>query len=129
MASLEFELTKSVLRLRPVGDVDLGVARQGLSEALTAARAAWRTNGNRSFHVLINLRESLENRSAGELRGLSEIMAGYVDVLTGRIALVVVDPLRYALSRTFEVIAESVGQTPRVFESIDEAETWLAEPA
>ena len=124
-----WELTDSVVQFRPKGEVEQETNLQGLTEALTAVRAAWRTNGNRPFDILIDLRESLENRSAGELRSLAELMAGYADVLTGRIAMVATDPLRYAFGRVFEVFSEHLGQTPRVFSDYAEAEAWLADEA
>jgi len=121
-----YELTDRVVQFHPKGEVEQEMNLQGMTEALTAVRAAWRTNGNRPFDILIDLRESLENRSAGELRSLAEFMAGYADVLTGRIAIVATDPLRYALARVFEVFSEHLGQTPRMFSDHAEAEAWFA---
>jgi len=124
-----FELTDRVVQFRPKGDVEQETNLQGVTEALTAVRAAWRTNGNRPFDILIDLRESLENRSAGELRSLAELMAGHADVLTGRIAIVATDSLRYALGRVFEVFSDHLGQTPRMFSDCAAAEAWFADEA
>ncbi len=124
-----YELSDRVVQFHPKGDVEQETNLQGMAEALTAVRAAWRTNGNRPFDILIDLRESLENRSAGELRSLAEFVAGHADVLTGRIAIVAADPLRYALARVFEVFSEHLGQTPRMFSNCAGAEAWFADEA
>ena len=79
------------------------------------------------FDIIFDIRQSTENRSANELRGIAEFIAGYADILTGRMAVVADDALRFALGRIFEVFAEHLGQKPRVFGDYEAAVTWFAE--
>jgi len=126
---LLYELTDTVLCITTEGDVDYETGLQVTGEALTAARAAWRVNGNRPFDIIFDIRKSTEERSANELRSVAEFIAGYGDVLTGRMAVVADDPYHFALGRIFEVFAEHLGQKPRVFGKYDDAEAWFSEQA
>ena len=123
---LSYALEQIILRIAAVGDVEYNTGLVVFKEALDRARELAHTSDTKHWNVIFDLRESKEDRSADELRGVAMALSQYSEILTGRLALVAADAYHYGLSRVFGVFAEQLGHEPRVFNNVEEAEAWLA---
>lgn len=124
---MSFEIKPQEIWFRTSGDVDyaegIAVLEQGLHEAQQATPS-------RRWPVVFDIRDSEENRSANELRGIAQFVAAHDGILTGRCAVLTSDALHYGLGRMFEVFSEDLGIEVQVFRDLDSLRAWLdADPS
>jgi hypothetical protein len=123
---LTYELDKRLVRIRAQGQVEYNSGLSVLKAALQAARKSSEPKGEVLWDFLLDLRESKENRSDVEIQGIAMAMAQNMDILTGRMAIVVIDPSLVGRAEMFSAFAEKLGQHPHIFATPEEAEAWLA---
>ncbi len=121
--ALDYEIRDDVLWFVTRGDVDYPGGIDTLSEAIAEVA---RRDSERRWDVVFDIRESTERRSARELRGIADFIAGHDAVLSGRCAIVAGDAFHYGLGRMFAAFSESHGISVEVVRDIDEVEAWLA---
>ncbi|MBM3290445.1 MAG: hypothetical protein FJY92_09860 [Candidatus Hydrogenedentes bacterium] len=122
---ISYETSEGVLTFLTRGEVDFAGGLQVLQRGFADAAAKSASDPSVKWHLLFDIRESTENRSSGELRGIAEIIAAHRSILTGRCALVVASPLYYGLGRVFAVFMEGFGLTVTVVHSGPDALAWL----
>uniref|UniRef100_A0A832I2W3 STAS/SEC14 domain-containing protein n=1 Tax=Eiseniibacteriota bacterium TaxID=2212470 RepID=A0A832I2W3_UNCEI len=81
-----------------------------------------------SFDLLIDARASNRAPTVAELEMRVATLAALRDRLTGRIAMVVSDDLRFGLARLLEAHLEPFGMDARAFRSVESARAWLEAP-
>lgn len=113
-----------ILTIRSVGDQTMTEGLRQMEAALDLARAHHAAAGVRC-HLLFDMRESEENKDPDELRDVTMYLAGNLDVLTGRIAVIVERGLLFGLARMFAVYGENVGLNTGVFTGGEAARRWL----
>lgn len=118
---IEYQLGDGVIRFRTTGEVEyasgLDVLRAGFGAAADRPGTRW--------GLLFDIRESAENRSETELRGIAAAVGDHRHLLTGRCAIVASDPLHYGLARMACVYLDGLGLRAGAFGSVDEAEEWV----
>ena len=122
---LTYQLDQSILRISAAGDVEYTAGLEVTKAALLDARKVTQSAGAPLWDMLFDLRESTESRSTDELKGIAMALAQNMDILTGRMAIVVIDPYMVGIAEAFSVFAEKLGQKPQVFGAPKEAEAWL----
>ncbi len=115
---LYFDLNEGVGVFRTVGDVEFEEGLRVLEAGLEAIRSADGRN-----LVLFDIRQSTENRTHDELRGIAGVTQHQLG--KGQLALVVGSELYYGLSRVFAAYAERDGLMAEVFLDMDAALQWL----
>jgi len=123
---LTYQLDQSILRISAKGDVEYATGLDVTKAALLDARKVTQSEGSPLWDMLFDVRESTETRSTDELKGIAMALAQNLDILTGRMAIVVVDPYMVGIAEAFSVFAEQLGQKPQLFGEPKEAEAWLA---
>ncbi len=118
------QLNDGILTIRSVGDQAMDEGLRQMQDAIDLARGHLEASGDRA-HLFIDLRESEENKNATDLRHVAGFLAGHLDVLSGRIAVIADRGLRFGLARMFAVYGENVGLTTMVFTVGGEARKWL----
>lgn len=120
---LTFESEGEIGVFRSVGKVEFAegmrVFEEGLREVADREPAVAR--------IRIELLESGENRSSGELRAIAGMAKKHFT--KARMALVADKALYLGLSRMFGVFAEDLGLEVEVFSTNDEANQWLNQEA
>lgn len=119
---ITFRLDGDVLRFTTTGDVAYAEGTDVLRRGFAAAAAA---DGAVKWQLLFDIRESAENRSADDLRGVADLVAMQHRLLSGRCAMLAADPLHYGLARMTGVFFEMLGLEARVFTDPAEAAAWL----
>ena len=122
--ALSYEFDGQVLRFTSEGDFDFDEGLKVLHGGLDRAREVSREQGRR-IPTLIDIRHSTEQRSSDELRQVAEAIGEAQDVLDSRLAIVVLAPHLYGLSRMFAVFADWAGVEVRIFSDPDKATQWL----
>lgn len=116
-----------MLKFVTVGSVEfaegLAVLHAGLEEARHRAKDA--PDG---WGVLFDVRESTEDRSSNDMRGIAAELGKYADVLSKRAAILVSRPVYYGMGRMFGAFTEQFGIQVRVFYHEPDAVLWLADP-
>ncbi len=125
MALLSY-LEDGILAIRSVGDQELEEGLQQMQAAIDLACNHHEATGNR-VPLLVDLRESEENKDPQDLRSVAGYLAENLDVLSGRIAVVTQRGLRFGLARMFAVYGENVGLATSVFTVAADALAWLKE--
>jgi hypothetical protein len=123
---LIYQVDQPILRFNAKGDVKYTSGLETTKRALRDAREVTQTKGEPLWNLLFDLRESTESRSEDELKGIAMALAQNMDILTGRMAVLVVDPHYVGVAAAFSVFAEQLGQEPQLFGTPEEAEAWLA---
>ena len=119
--ALLYRLQYPVLEWEAVGTVDHGQQLEVARQSFVAIEGT----GDRGWHLLIDLSRSIENRTAGELRELAQLVGRHAELLSGRIAMVTQKPLLRGTSRMFAAYVEEYGVEVRVFGTGEEALSWL----
>lgn len=122
---LTYKLEPPIVRIRAQGDVEYNAGLGVLKTALQEARNSSVPKGETLWGLLVDLRESRENRTDVEIQGIAMALAQNMDILTGRMAIVVIDPKYVGRAQMFSAFAEKLGQHPRIFSNFEEAEAWL----
>jgi len=122
---LVYQVDQPILRFFAKGDVEYTSGLEMTKQALRDAREVTQTQGEPLWDLLFDLRESTESRSEDELKGIAMALAQSMDILTGRMAIVVTDPKMVGIAEAFSVFAEQLGQMPHVFGTSKEADAWL----
>lgn len=119
---IQYEIRDETIWFTTKGDVDFedGIAtlRDGIADAADR-------DGARRWHVIFDIRASSEDRSADELRGIADFLAGQLETLSGRCAIVVGDPLHFGLARMFSAFSERHEVSVDVVSDPGEAVAWL----
>ncbi len=123
---IRYEIEPRMLRFCTEGDVAYDETMHVLRDGLTRGEDAIRSGSAAPFDLLFDVRESLENRSAEELRQMADLVAERSGILSGRAAVVASDVLHFGLGRMFGAYADARQIEVRVFYSLEEAESWLA---
>lgn len=121
---LSYRIGRALIRLTVKGDLEYSSCLDTLRAAFEEARKSARPPGP-GWNVLIDLTESTEQRTTDELRGIAMSMAQQSDMLAGRLALVTADPYLLELARAFSAFVEKLGQEPRLFSDVADADAWL----
>ena len=85
----------------------------------------------REVRLLVDVRRSevLAERSADQIRAVSEFLGPHADRIGRRCAVVAVSDVHYGLTRMGAVFCEGAGVTTRVFREAADALAWLGSPA
>lgn len=124
---LTYKLNPPIVQIKSTGDVEYTSGLEVTKAALREARKVTQDTGNQFWDLLFDLQEANESRSTAELQGIAMVLAQYMDILTGRMAIVVVDTHMAGLAGAFGVFAEKLGHKPQLFGTSKEAEAWLGE--
>ena len=120
---LKYEAKYPILKWITVGDViyDEGIA------VVTSSFDEIRESGKRPWHILASLLQSTENRTEDELRGIAETIATRKGLLSGKLAVVVRQPLIYGVTKMFAVFMSEYDIVVKIFATEESAEQWLLE--
>ncbi len=119
---LDYDIRSGVIWFVTEGDVDY---EDGLETLGTAIREAARRDADQRWDVIFDIRLSSEQRSADELRGIADFVAGHKAVLSGRCAVVAGDAFHFGLGRMFSAYSESNGVEALVARDVGSATSWL----
>jgi len=119
--ALKYQLDTPIIRWIAQGDVDY---HEGLKVSLESFDAARKADGS-NWHVLANLLESTENRSEQDIRGIADLLVANLDVLSGRLGIVVQAPLQFGVSRMLQAYTDGQGVEIGLFPTEIEANSWL----
>lgn len=108
------------------GDVEYADGLASLERALEAARER---DANRGWDVAFDIRQSTENRSADELRGIVDFVAGARPLLSGRCIVIAGGDFQFGVSRMFQSFCELRDLQATVVRDVDAARAWLSEDA
>lgn len=122
---LSYKIGRRLLRFTVKGDVEYAAGLETVRQAFDEVRRSIPPGGP-LWNVLIDISASTEKRSTDELQGLAMAFAQHSDLFTGRVAIVAAEHMHFQRVADFSVFAEKLGQTPRVFGDLAEAEAWLA---
>ena len=123
---LSYELKTGVICLTAAGDVVYEEGLKTFAESIAEAGRVTKTEGDpEHWHLMFDIRNSAEDRSEEELKGIAIFVSQHRDILSGRMAIVTADDFHYRLARVFEAFAEELSQDAGVFRDIDQAEAWL----
>ncbi|MDX2227104.1 MAG: hypothetical protein SFY92_08475 [Verrucomicrobiae bacterium] len=126
--ALNLELKEGVIISTTVGDVDFEEGFRAFSQAIEKARTSSASTPQLRWHLIFNLLESTEKRSAHEIQGIAQYIGSHRDILSGRCAMVVTQPLYFGLSRMFGTFLEKYGVEMAVFDSMEKAHDWITPP-
>jgi len=117
-----YELKSGIVLFTTTGDIEhysaLDTLKAGLSDAAGCPTAG-------GWHLLFDVSKSTENRDPNELRNIANAIAERRSSLSGRCAIVAVDPLHYGLSRMFGVFISGLGFEVHVCHDLVAAIQWL----
>lgn len=113
-----------VLLIRSVGDQSLEEGLAQLNAGMSLAQQTLDATGV-APDLLIDLTESEEAKSTGELKQIIAYFAAHRPPLSGRIAVVAPKDLLFGLSRVFGAHGERHGLATAVFRTIEEGERHL----
>jgi hypothetical protein len=119
---MSFDLQEGALWFRTWDDV---VYDEGIAVLERGLEAALQASAQRRWPVVFDIRESRENRSADELRGIAEFVAAHDGVLSGHCAVLASDALHFGLGRMFEAFSQEHGIDVRVFREPEALVAWL----
>lgn len=112
-------LQENLLELAFEGRFTTTDALSALDQGVAATTPGSRPN------VLIDVTRSRELQELGELRELARGFAEQSDALGRRVAVLVVEPVRYGIARQLGALLDQHGFESRAFRDRDEALTWL----
>jgi hypothetical protein len=121
----ESDIDATRLTIHSVGDHSFQVGLAQLTTILDDARAASAESGAR-YDLVFDMTRSAEKKSPDELRSAGEFLAGWIDCLSGRVAVISDDPVLFGMGRVFGSYAESQGLEVCVFRDAASAEAWFA---
>lgn len=121
---LLYKVSRHLLRFVVKGDVEYAQGLETARRAFDEVRKS-STPGGPLWNVLIDLKESTEVRTAQELQGMAMALAQHSDVLSGRVAVVALEPEHLQRVADFSAFSQKLGYVPRVFDDAAEAEEWL----
>ena len=124
---ITYEIQPNLIRYLTEGDVEYADGLRTLQEGLRRAREIAESDTSGKFHVLFDVRRSTENRSGDELKRIAEVLGEHTSFLSGRAAVVAADAFHVGLARIFGAYADGQQIEVRVFEALEEAESWLQE--
>jgi len=117
-----YEMKAGVVLFTTTGDIEHRSALDTLRAGLAAAAESPAPHG---WHLLFDISQSTENRDPNELRNIARAIAERRSALSGRCAIVAVDPLHYGLSRMFGVFMSGLGFEVHVCNDLGAAILWL----
>ena len=117
---ITFETRNNIGVFTTIGDVEFAEGKKTLEQGLKQIKS-----GETEHKLLFDLRKSTEDRTKEEMQGLAD----FVNQLLGSclIALVVNHDLLKGMSNMFATYCELHGMHSRVFESLDDATSWLSQ--
>lgn len=119
---LTYRIDDGLLTFTTIGDVEFSAGMKVLLEGLSQ----YATSGAQRPRILFDLEQSIENRSAADLRSIAVVVGQ--NVPSARIACLVASDLHYGLSRMFGVYLGDDGMVMRVFyRDRAKAMVWLGE--
>ena len=120
------EISGGNLLVRSVGDHGLDEGLVQMALAMDLAREEFQRTGTR-VDMLIDMLESEEHKSPEELREIGEWFRPYLDLLSGRIAVVVGEELHFGLTRLFSAVVQQDGMVVQPFYDTEAARRWLSD--
>ncbi len=113
--------TAKLIRARVFGEISFDDFRTTLREMLEDP------DFDPSFGRLWDIREARLILSGDDVRGLAQVVRKFVG--GRRSAVVAQSDLAYGLARMYSALVEEAGIDVQAFRDMDEAMTWLQEPA
>jgi hypothetical protein len=123
---MTYKLRRHTVILSTHGTVPYNLILSTLKQALDEARKTAPPPDGVPWDLMFDIRGSTATRTADELQGIAMALAQYSDMLSGRLAVLAVDPIRVGAGRTFSAFVSQLGQEPRVFKTPAEAEAYLS---
>ena len=120
---LTYEIRRPVLCFVIEGEVEYNDGLTQLKRGLQEARS--RRPGTLLWDLIFDVRMSKQTPSTDVRRGVAMAMAQHTDMLTGRMAVVVADDRYVDVLRDFGPYTEQLGNEPRIFDKLEDAEAWL----
>jgi hypothetical protein len=120
---LTYEIHRPVLRFVIEGEVEYNDGLTQLKRGLQEARS--RGPGTLLWDLIFDVRASKQSPSTDVRRGVAMAMAQHTDMLTGRMAVVVADDRYVDVLRDYSLYTEQLGNEPRLFDKLEDAEAWL----
>lgn len=118
--SISYTLDDGILSYTTIGDVEYSEGLATLRHGLEAA-----SSQGRSWHLLFDVRQSTEQRSGNDMRGIALKIGAHRSILSGRCVVIVAGPLHYGLGRVFGAYMESMNLAVGVFHEVEPARRWL----
>ncbi len=119
---LSHALRDDAIWITAEGDVEFASGIVVLEHSIQSAQASDPTV---RWHFVFDIRASVEDRSANELRGIAQFIADRLQVLSGRCVVIAGDNFHYGLSRMFQAYGEGLGLSTQVVKTASEATAWL----
>lgn len=124
---VEFEFQDHSIVSTTKGDVEFADTLHRFMQTIHEAGRRCRENGAPRWHYLADIRESTEARNADELWSIAQMLGTHLDILSGRVAIVVNDSFYKEITRMLGILVERYGMTLAVFPTVAEARAWLEE--
>ena len=122
---IRFELQPETLFYSTEGDVEYEDGVRTLRAGLGQAAESFRAGRAGKFDVLFDVRQSTEDRTGEELRGIADLLGAHASFLTGHAAVVAGDAFHIGLARVLGAYAAGNRVEVRVFLDAEEAREWL----
>ena len=115
------------LTMAPIGDHTLEEGFADCNRAMDLGRSEWQRTGNR-LPIFMNMLESEEHKDPEELAVTGDYFRMHLDFLTGRMAFLFRQKVRYVMTRLLGSTNECKGLEAAPFYERDEAIAWLQRP-